>query len=57
MSLISHEDYLTNVLNSKKMELQELNIQQRVSIAKYETERELLESQIRSIERQLEGGK
>lgn len=51
---ISHEQYLRESLNSKKMQLNEVMVQQRIVIAEYEVKINMLHSQIQSIERQLE---
>jgi len=53
---VSHEEYLQRILDSKKLELENLNIQHRIDIVVYETRKEALYKDIRSIEAQLEGG-
>lgn len=50
---ITHEEYLKQILSSKKMELRELNIKSRIAIAEFNAKREMLEQQIYSIEKQL----
>lgn len=50
---ISHEEYLKRILNSKKNELEQLNISHRIDIATYETKKEMLCKEINSIENQL----
>jgi len=54
-SRVDHETYLQNTLKSKKMELEELHIKNRINIASYNVATDALEKQINSIERQLEG--
>ena len=49
----SHEDYLKLMLDSKKMEIKELNTQHRIAIAKYDAEIAFTSGLINSIERQL----
>jgi len=53
---VNHEEYLQRILDSKKLELDKLNIQHRLDIVVYETRNEALDRDIRSIEAQLEGG-
>jgi hypothetical protein len=51
---INHEEYLKQVLETKKMELQNLNINRRIAIGVYEAKKEMFMSQIHSIEKQLD---
>jgi len=51
---ISNKEYLEKILSSNKMELKELEIKHRITIAEYNTKRELYQNQINSIEMQLE---
>lgn len=52
---ISHHEYLESILESRKMELDEVHIKHRIDIAVYETKISLLNKQIDSIELQLSG--
>ena len=48
------EGYLKQTLKTKKIELENLKISHRIAIAKYDTKKEMLISQIDSLEKQLE---
>lgn len=50
---IAHEEYLKRILEENKLRLRELEVNHRVSIGRYDALRELFNSQIDSIERQL----
>lgn len=50
---VSHETYLKEQLNTKKMEIEQLNIKHRIDLEVYKTKRDSLEAQIFSIEKQL----
>lgn len=50
---ISHDEYLKRTLRSKKVELESLNVNHRISIAEYEVKRQAITDQIDSIEKQL----
>lgn len=50
---IEHGEYLRRKLGSRKIELENLNIEHRVNIAKYETKKELIQKDIDALERQL----
>lgn len=52
--MISHEEYLKQQLESKKLELEEIKIQQRITMTVFEHKCEDLRDSIHSIERQLE---
>ena len=54
---ISHEKYLEDMIYSNKLHLREKEVQHRIAIAKYNAERELLQKQIDSMEKQLENNK
>lgn len=54
---LSHEGYLKQTLNTRKNELENLNINHMVAIAEYNARKEMLTKQINSIERQLAEGK
>ena len=51
---LSHEEYLKQSLTSKKLELENLNINHRIAIAEYNARKEMISKQIDSIEIQLE---
>lgn len=53
---IKHKEYLEQMLASKKLELREEEITHRISIAKFNTIKDLMEQQIYSIEKQLQEG-
>lgn len=50
---IEHGEYLQRKLDSLKMELENLNIEHRINIAKYETKKEMIQKDIDGLERQL----
>lgn len=50
---LSHEEYLQRTLITKKMELNNLEIDRRIAMAEFETKKNMLSSQIDSLERQL----
>ncbi|MGD6898615.1 hypothetical protein [Bacillus infantis] len=52
---LSHEDYLNQKLISKKLELDNVLLEHRIAIAEFNVKREMLQSQIDSIDRQLKG--
>lgn len=56
MKLISNEKYLKAQLESKKAMLQHLHVQHQVDVAKYNAKVDMLNSDIHSIERQLDVG-
>ncbi|WP_424236346.1 hypothetical protein [Bhargavaea ginsengi] len=51
---LSHEEYLKQVLESKKNDLKELKIERRIYFAESQMRQEMLTEQIDSIEKQLE---
>jgi hypothetical protein len=51
---ISHEDYLKQMVKSKKIELENLNIKNMIAIAEYNARKEMVIEQLNSIERQLD---
>jgi hypothetical protein len=51
---ISDKQYLEQQLKTKRIELDNLNIDHRIAITKYETKKEMIVSQIDSLEKQLE---
>lgn len=54
---ITNELYLKNLLFTAKSQLEEKKVKHRIAIAVFDTEREFLQNQIDSIERQLETNK
>lgn len=54
---LDNERYLENVLYTAKMQLENAKINHRVTIAVHEKEKDLLQKQIDSIEKQLEKSK
>ena len=51
---MSHEDYLKQMLKTKKHELENLNISHMIAIAEYNARKEMLFQQINSFEKQLD---
>jgi hypothetical protein len=51
---ISHEEYLKQILKSKKIEVENLNINNMIAIAEYNARKEMIIQQMNSIERQLD---
>jgi len=54
---ISHENYLKNILQLAKSKLKEIEIQDRINTEIFDTQRQMLNMQIDSIEKQLEAHK
>ena len=54
---VSHEEYLKRTLKSKKLELENEKVLHRIAIEKHNLKQEMLQSQIDSIEHQLEDAK
>lgn len=52
---ISHEEYLKQSLRTKEMELKNIIIDHRIMIEKHEAVKDMLQKQVDSITRQLEG--
>jgi hypothetical protein len=50
---LSHEDYLKQMLTTKKVELENLKIDRRIYLAESQMKQEMLVSQIDSLEKQL----
>jgi hypothetical protein len=51
---VTHEEYLKQMLKSKKMELEHVEIDHRIAIAEHNVKKKMLYEQINSIERQLD---
>ncbi len=54
--MVSHKEYLEKQLKSKEMELREVEVQFRVTVAEFNIEKDLLHEQIESIKNQLQEG-
>jgi hypothetical protein len=50
---MDHSEYLKRILATKKIELENVNIEHRIIIAEYKTKKELLQELIDSLEKQL----
>lgn len=54
---ITHGEFLKRLLESKKMELTELKVRQRIALAEFDVKFSMLADQISTLEKQLEDGK
>lgn len=54
---VSHEEYLKRTMKTKQMELDALNVNHRIAIAVYDSQKLLMQKEIDSIESQLSNGK
>jgi hypothetical protein len=53
---LTHKEYLERILSDRKMELKELEIENRIRIAENNAKSEMLQKEIFSIETQLQEG-